>query len=34
MIINQIMAIAIGIMIGVLLMALADINDARNNKKY
>lgn len=34
MVINQIMAIAIGVMVGVLLMALADIIDARNNKKY
>lgn len=34
MVINQIMAIAIGVMVGVLLMALADIIDARNNKKH
>lgn len=32
MIINQIMAIAIGVMIGVLLMALADVIEYKNKK--
>lgn len=34
MVINLILAIAIGVMVGVLLTAAVDIIDARNNKKY
>lgn len=32
MVINQIMAIAIGVMVGVLLMAAADVIDYKNKK--
>ena len=33
MVINQLLVISAGICIGALLMALADVIDARNNKK-
>lgn len=32
MVINQILAVAIGVMVGVVLMALADISDYKNKK--